>query len=265
MAREWFTCNRRATAVNGSAKASDGTEAMRVAIEGIVFDKDGTLFDFEATWREAVQAMLVMLAPEDASRQREIGRAVGFDLVSGRFVPGSPLVAGSAEGVAAALAPLLPGIDAPTIERLGNMAAQSLSSQSLVPAAADLPGLLGGLRERGLRLGVATNDGEAAARSHLASAGVLELFDGIFGYDSGHGQKPGPGMVLAFAQACGVAPEALVMVGDSVHDLGAGRAAGVARVVGVLTGPAREADLEPMADAVIASIDALPALLDSWA
>jgi hypothetical protein len=133
MAREWFTCNRRATAVNGRAGASDGTDAMRVAIEGIVFDKDGTLFDFEATWREAVQAMLVMLAPEDASRQREIGRAVGFDLVSGRFVPGSPLVAGSAEGVAAALAPLLPGIDAPTITSASGATPQACAKASTIP------------------------------------------------------------------------------------------------------------------------------------
>jgi phosphoglycolate phosphatase len=237
---------------------------MPVPVQGVLFDKDGTLFDFEATWREAVRAMLVMLAPEDAGRQHRIGAAVGFDTVTGRFAPGSPLVAWSVDGVASALAPLLPGIDAPTIERLGNAAAQSLSAHTLVPAADDLPGLLSGLRARGLRLGVATNDGEAAARSHLTSAGVLDLFDCVLGYDSGHGHKPEPGMVLAFARACGVAPDALVMVGDSVHDLHAGRAAGVARVIGVLTGPAEERDLAPLADAVIASIDALPALLDGW-
>jgi hypothetical protein len=39
----------------------------------------------------------------------------------------------------------------------------------------------------------------------------------------------------------------------------------VALTVGVLTGPATEADLAPLADAVIGSIDDLPALLDARA
>ncbi|HKK37230.1 MAG TPA: HAD hydrolase-like protein, partial [Paracoccaceae bacterium] len=62
--------------------------------------------------------------------------------------------------------------------------------------------------------------------------------------------------------AAGCDPAETVMVGDSVHDLGAGRAAGVGLVVGVLTGPAREADLAPLADVVAPSIAALPDLLD---
>jgi phosphoglycolate phosphatase len=51
------------------------------------------------------------------------------------------------------------------------------------------------------------------------------------------------------------------MIGDSLHDLHAGRAAGMA-VMGVLTGPATEAELAPHADVVLPSIAALPAWLD---
>ena len=39
-----------------------------------------------------------------------------------------------------------------------------------------------------------------------------------------HGAKPGPGMLLAFATLCGLAPARVAMVGDSRHDLMAGRA-----------------------------------------
>jgi phosphoglycolate phosphatase len=120
---------------------------------------------------------------------------------------------------------------------------------------------LTGLRDRGLRLGVATNDSEAPARQHLAAHGITDCFDFIVGYDSGHGPKPGPGMCLAFAAACGIAPGRIAMVGDSRHDLQAGRAAGM-RTVAVLTGIAEARDLAPLADAVLPDIGALPDWLD---
>jgi len=52
----------------------------------------------------------------------------------------------------------------------------------------------------------------------------------------------------------------VVMVGDSTHDLIAGRAAGMA-CVGVLTGTAVEGDLAPFADAVLPDIGHLPGWL----
>ncbi|MEH6752099.1 MAG: HAD hydrolase-like protein, partial [Paracoccaceae bacterium] len=51
-----------------------------------------------------------------------------------------------------------------------------------------------------------------------------------------------------------------VMVGDSHHDLLAGRRAGM-QTLGVLTGTALAADLAPMADAVLPDIGHIPAWL----
>ena len=230
-------------------------------LRGVLFDKDGTLFDFEATWRSATLTLLERLAPGDTARQALIGAAVGFEHATGRFAGGSPLVSGSVGEIARALAPLLPGIDEAMIEALGNAAAREMGTSHLVPAAPDLPALLDGLRDDGLALGVATHDSVAAAHAHLSAVDALTRFDFVCGYDSGHGLKPGPGMVLAFAEACGLAPAEIVMVGDSTHDLGAARAAGAALAIGVLTGPATAEDLAPLADAVLGSIAELPAFL----
>ena len=111
----------------------------------------------------------------------------------------------------------------------------------------------------GLRLGVATNDSERSARRHIAALGLEEAIEFVAGYDSGHGGKPEPGMVLAFARHLGVAPERIAMVGDSRYDLEAGRAAG-ALTVAVLTGPANRDELAPHADYVVDGLAALPAL-----
>ncbi len=234
----------------------------RAEIRGVLFDKDGTLFDFAATWRAATYALLAALAPDDPARQRALGRAVGFDTDAGRFEAGSAIVAGSARDMAALWRDHLPEIDAAAIEARAAAAARHLGGPTLSPAADDLPGLLDGLRGRGLALGVATHDAEDSARRHLAAVGALDRFDFIAGYDSGHGLKPGPGMVLAFAAHVGIEARAVAMVGDSAHDMGAARAAG-ALAVAVLTGPATEADLAPLADVVLRSIVDLPAWLSA--
>jgi phosphoglycolate phosphatase len=127
--------------------------------------------------------------------------------------------------------------------------------------ATPLVPLFDGLRARGLRLGVATNDAEGPARAHLNAAGVSGHFDFVAGFDSGHGAKPSPGQLLAFARAVGVAPDRVAMVGDSTHDLIAGRNAGMV-TVGVLTGMAGAQDLRPFADAVLPDIGHLPDWLD---
>jgi len=116
------------------------------------------------------------------------------------------------------------------------------------------------LKRAGLKLGVATNDAEAPARAHLDTAGVTEKLDFIAGFDSGFGGKPAPGQLLGFCDAVDLAPEVCVMVGDSTHDLRAGRAAGMATVA-VLTGVACQAELAPDADVVLGSIAELAAWL----
>jgi phosphoglycolate phosphatase len=232
------------------------------AIRGVLFDKDGTLFDFSASWRGAAEAVLAQATGGDREAAARIGQAIGYDVATRRFTPGSPLVAGSTRQVAAILSAHLPELDAAAFERLADAAAIAAEP---TPATEDLPGFLAGLRAAGLALGVATHDSEGAARAHLESVGALDAFDFVAGYDSGHGLKPGPGMVLAFAEATALPPAALAMVGDSVHDLGAARAADAGLAVGVLTGPATRDILAPLADAVLDSIAELPALLGAAA
>ncbi|MBC7739395.1 MAG: HAD family hydrolase, partial [Candidatus Saccharibacteria bacterium] len=106
---------------------------------------------------------------------------------------------------------------------------------------------------RGLRLGLASNDTEMPARIHLQKAGVLDLFDYVVGCDSGFGGKPAPGQLNEFLRRFGLTPSRVAMVGDSQHDLDAGRAAGM-HVLAVLTGIATAAELAPHADAVLTDI-----------
>ncbi len=226
-------------------------------VDAILFDKDGTLFDFGASWAVWAQSLLLRLSGRDRDRAAAMGRHIGFDFGHRRFAPDSIAIAGTAAQVAAALAPHVPELDAARLlQTLNDEAARTPQ----IPAAPLAP-LLDRLRRSGLKLGVATNDAEAPARAHLSAAGVIDRFDFVAGYDSGYGAKPDAGQLLAFAAAVGVAPGRVAMVGDSRHDLVAGRGAGMCTVA-VLTGIAGAAELTPLADVVLPDIGHLPGWLD---
>lgn len=228
-----------------------------MAIKGLVFDKDGTLFHYGATWSVWCDLVLEELAAGDQDKKRELAEAVGFDLDAGAFLPGSLIVNASAEEINQVWVDLLPGVSMADVDAV---AVKHLEGVPSVPVC-DLKALFEGFRAQGLKLGLVTNDYEVGAVQQLKAEGVLELFDFVAGFDSGHGAKPAAGPLLAFGSAVGLGMDDIAMVGDSTHDLGAGRAAGVAMNIGVLTGPALADDIAHLADVVLADISGIPAVL----
>lgn len=229
---------------------------MGRGIEAVLFDKDGTLFDFAATWNTFAARLIDRLAGGEDLRRHGLARALRFDLETQSFFPDSPVIAGTNRDVALLIAPLLPRC---TVDELEAHIMAEAEGAPLSEAVALVP-YLAGLAARGLTLGVMTNDSESVARAHLRAAGIEGMFDFVAGADSGHGAKPSPAPLLAFATATGHAPERVVMVGDSLHDLVAGRAAGM-WTAGVLTGMAGADTLAPMADVVLPDIGYLPSWL----
>lgn len=227
-------------------------------IDGIIFDKDGTLFDFRATWDVWALGVITELAEGDAALAQRIADAAVFDLAAGAFLPHSPIIAGTNREAAEAIGTALPER---SIEAIEYFLSARAAIAPLAPAVPLAP-YLGALAARGLALGVITNDTEAGALAHLGSAGVLAHFDFVAGFDSGHGAKPDAAPLLAFCHSTGLEPSRVVMVGDSRHDLIAGRAAGM-QTIGVLTGTALTADLAPLADAVLPDIGHIPGWIDA--
>lgn len=230
------------------------------AIRGLLFDKDGTLFDFHATWSRWARGFIADVTGGDAARGARLAESLGYDIDAGRFERTSPMIAGTMEVVVEAVRTILPEVPETALRGLireSTAAAPQVEAVPLIP-------LFERLIDAGLVLGIATNDAEVPARAHLTRAGIVESFAFVAGYDSGFGAKPAPGMCLGFARAIGLDPAACLMVGDSSHDLVAGRAAGMT-TLGVLTGLATRDELAPLADDVIATIGELPAWLEARA
>lgn len=229
-----------------------------MTIQALLFDKDGTLFDFNATWNNWTLGVIQHFASGSADLGQRIADAIDFDLALGGYRPTSPIIAGTNREAAELVASALTGADVDAIEIYLSESAAKAPLSPVVP----LNDFLGGFQSRGYRLGVVTNDSEHSARAHLTAADATEPLDFIAGHDSGFGAKPDPDPLLAFARHVDIDPDCVAMVGDSTHDLIAGRRAGM-KTVGVLTGLAPTEVLAEFADVVLPDISHLPDWLTS--
>ena len=77
-------------------------------IDAILFDKDGTLFDFAATWGAFGRNIVLRLAKGDQARAAELGRIIGFDLEQLSYSDDSIVIAATVEEIAEVLARTCP-------------------------------------------------------------------------------------------------------------------------------------------------------------
>lgn len=234
---------------------------MPQSLAGILFDKDGTFVDFDKTWGAATYAVMRTMSGDDAGAFERVVAAMHYEVEGRRFRATSPLIAGAPDTYVHLWAEALgrPN-DAAMLDAMNRHFADE-TLRSLAPIGRP-SAVMEQLHGRGLKLGLATNDSEASGRAQVAALGLDGYMDFFAGYDTGHGAKPGAGMVRAFADHLGVPAAQIAMVGDSAHDLAAAHACG-AIAVAVLTGPATRATLEPLADHVIDDIVDLPGLVDA--
>lgn len=230
-------------------------------IRAILFDKDGTLVDFQRTWGPAVHDVMQTLAAGHQAIYARLAAAIGFVESELSFLPDSIFIA-QPTGVWGPLWAQVLGCvaDLHFLTEVDRRLCEATTSH-LVPIG-DPRKLMIALAGRGYRLGVISTDAEITARAHARRLGIDWILQFVVGYDSGFGAKPDPGTILAFANAAGVSPLQVAVVGDTALDVAAARAAG-AIAVGVLTGPEPAAKLAPDADAILASAEELLTWLDN--
>lgn len=91
-----------------------------------------------------------------------------------------------------------------------------------------VPDALAALRARGAVLAVLTNKERRFAEKLLAELGLLAAFDALVAGDTLPVKKPHPDIVRHALQCLRAQPQEALLVGDSVTDVRAARAAGIA-------------------------------------
>ena len=214
-------------------------------VQAVIFDVDGTLLDTERiymkAWKEAAAEMGYVMPDrvlqmtravnaKDAARifEEEIGN--GFSYTATR-----PIRVRIAEEIIHRESPILkPGV----LE------------------------LLDFLKEKGIRLAVASSTNTQTTKEHLASSGILEPFEVVVGGDQIVNGKPHPDIFLRAAELLGAAPEMCVVVEDSPAGIKAGHAAGMKTVL-VPDQAAITDEIVAMCDKVLKSLVEMPAYLET--
>jgi phosphoglycolate phosphatase len=231
-------------------------------IKGILFDKDGTLVDFNATWLGVADFMAMDAADGDRWKADRLLAAAGFDFANRRFKPDSIFASGTNMDVVELWFPRLSDED----QMLAVARFNEITSVQGSTMAVALPGIvdtLAVLHKRSYRLGVATNDSTSGAEKTLVTLGVAQLFDAAYGYDAVANPKPAPDTIQAFCDLTGLRASEIAMVGDNRHDLEMARAGGCGLAVGVLSGTGTRESLAEIADVILASVADLPDFLSA--
>lgn len=234
-----------------------------MAIRGILFDKDGTLLNLLETWVPAYRAAVAVaadLAGDPAMADRML-RVTGYDPDSETFDPVSLLAGGTTAEICDAWAN-----EAGIVERDGfsqrvHEAIDDYAARYPVPVGEGLDILFERLASKGYALGIATMDSEAVARTTADTLGLSRWLTFLAGYNSGHGAKPTPGMVLGFCAAANLTPAEVLVIGDTDRDVNMARNAGAGLAVGVLTGASPADQLERIADRVLDNVFEIEAVL----
>jgi HAD superfamily hydrolase (TIGR01509 family) len=192
------------------------------AIQLAVFDVDGTLVN-------SIEGMTI--AADRAARA--LGYRVNIDMVRRALSSDEPLW----DIVAPPRSRIDP--DLPARLRRDTLRHYSDVLESSVEPFEGLAASLARLREAGVRLAIYTGSRGESFRP-LQKAGLLEWFDPVLTALDVTRPKPHPEGLQRILEQSGVAAGEAAYVGDSPHDMLAGRAAGM-RTVGVLTGVADSA------------------------
>lgn len=229
-------------------------------IRGILFDKDGTIVDFQATWFAIGDLLALQAAGGDRRRADALMEMAGYDFTAHRFKADSVFAAGTNADIVALWYPDVPEAErAVMTTNFDRFTADEGARQSVpLPGSRDA---IAALHDRGFRLGIATNDSTGGAEKTLAALGIAQMFDAAYGYDGVANPKPAPDAIFAFCDLTGLKPSQIAMVGDNRHDLEMARAGGAGLAVAVLSGTGTRETLAPMADVVLDSIADLPAWL----
>jgi HAD superfamily hydrolase (TIGR01549 family) len=191
-----------------------------MALDGMIFDVDGTLIDTNRwhveAWVRALAAAGYRIPPDRIAM--EIGKG-GDHLVPSVL----GLTVAEREGRA--------------LREAQKAAFLELAARERFDAFPAVPQLFRALRERGIQTALATSSDDRHLDATLQSAGVdlRRQVDHVVTKSETAASKPDPDLVEVAVRALGLGPAQCAMVGDTVYDAEACRRAGVV-CLGVLSG-----------------------------
>lgn len=242
-------------------------------VTGILFDKDGTLIDFDKTWGAAAVPVIKRIFQTyrilDCPKHRE-AVLTKLGISCGKVDPDGAFAWKSFSMIAEELLPLLqtmtdspkPGKEELTENLETFFEEEILCEGKEMATTADLSAVMNFLKERDIKIGIATTDTYKATVETLRRLDILSYFS-FFSMDRMPVPmpiKPSGEIIRQAAWYWNTDCDHILVVGDTPNDMRFAHNGG-AVAVGVLSGTGNESALRPLADHVLESVGDLPRLI----
>lgn len=235
--------------------------------DAIIFDKDGTLLDFDAYWVSVSDAAITSVLTEygaPLSLKEKILLAFGIE--NGMTYPDGILCRGTYEEMGDTVFEILKshGCAISRDEAINSVICAYNASADfgeIKPTCDNLISALTALRESGIRLAVVTTDNPKITEKCLKGLGIYGLFDEIYTDDGIHPTKPDPSAAAEFLKRYGIKKERTFMVGDTETDAKFAKNAEIS-FIGIAKSDTGKALLASSADFLIEKISELPLLIN---
>jgi phosphoglycolate phosphatase len=236
----------------------------RIPCRLVIFDKDGTLIDFSATWVPLIRkrvAFLLKTLGRDGELEAFLLKSWGIDPISGRIDPRGPCPVSprSDEIIIGTMALYQHGYpwdeSKVWVSQAFDHADSITDRKKMLKPVDDIQKILSHLKSKGFSLALATSDERRDTKTMLSSLDMEGLFDIVLCAGDVHPPKPHPETVFAICRQLSIPPQEAIFLGDTVTDMIMGKRAGLALTVGIIEGGVtpRE-ELEKVADIVVDSI-----------
>jgi phosphoglycolate phosphatase-like HAD superfamily hydrolase len=234
----------------------DGLKHFRA--QAIIFDKDGTLIDFDAMWGGWSAYLAAQLQNASGVDVRAaLYEALGYDAATHKVLAGGKLASRPMSHVYEVTVEVMQSLG------LGLQKAELVVEQAwcipdpvmLAKPLTDLRMLFANLHKQGVQIAIATADDRLPTQAMLEAFDIEEYIATMVCADDGIPSKPAPDMVTTICDRLKMDPGKVMVIGDTTSDLKMARAAGAGLAVGVLSGVSAARDLMPHADVILDSVD----------
>ena len=235
----------------------------RIRVDGVIFDKDGTLVDFRRGYRMICAMRAKLMTAQYGVPSKLAQKAVeicGIALDTGLVDPQGPLCQTSIDDQVVMIANILyqnrySWNESREIAR--EILRHADQAVDLNEAARPVPFLrecLMKLKSNGFRIALVTIDESVRTKQVLDQLRIRDFFEVVVTRECVRQTKPDPEAVYYVSRHLGVSPSRLIVVGDTVVDMQMGRAAGVAMTVGILNAATPSSVIQTSADMMIDSL-----------
>lgn len=228
--------------------------------QAIIFDKDGTLIDFDLMWGSwTLQLADRLQAFTGLDLRQALCARYGYDPARHKILLDGKLTCTPMWRLRELMVDVVTSVGVPVTEAscAVDKAWHVPDPVTLARPFTDLQQLFMNIHKLGIQITIATADDRGPTRAMLEAFGVENLVATMVCADDGVPTKPAPDMVTTICQRLDIDPCNVLVVGDTVADLQMARSAGAGYAIGVLSGVGSLDNLTPLADVLIDTIDTL--------